>query len=104
MSKEEMQGQLIETPKSDELREYKMLIGGEWVDARSGKTFESINPYMGKVWARVRRRATHPLRKAISGKRVVSIRRLAEYTKKNSCKRGFLQCAQQDSNLRPSDS
>jgi (Z)-2-((N-methylformamido)methylene)-5-hydroxybutyrolactone dehydrogenase len=68
MSKEEMQGQLIETPKSDELREYKMLIGGEWVDARSGKTFESINPYMGKVWARVRRRATHPLRKAISGK------------------------------------
>jgi acyl-CoA reductase-like NAD-dependent aldehyde dehydrogenase len=46
-----MQGQLIETPKSDEVREYKMLIGGEWVDAHSGKTFESVNPYTGRVWA-----------------------------------------------------
>ena len=26
-----MQSQLIETPKADEVREYKMLIGGEWV-------------------------------------------------------------------------
>jgi hypothetical protein len=32
----QMQGQLIETPKADEVREYKMLIGGEWVDASSG--------------------------------------------------------------------
>src|SRR5919202_6217158 len=46
-----MQSQLIETPQADEVREYKMLIGGEWVDARSGKTFESINPYTGRVWA-----------------------------------------------------
>jgi acyl-CoA reductase-like NAD-dependent aldehyde dehydrogenase len=46
-----MQSQLIETPKADEVREYKMLIGGEWEDARSGKTFESINPYTGRVWA-----------------------------------------------------
>jgi aldehyde dehydrogenase (NAD+) len=28
-----------------------MLVGGEWEDARSGKTFESINPYTGRVWA-----------------------------------------------------
>ena len=46
-----MQSQLIEGPQTDEVREYKMLIGGEWVDARSGATFESINPYTGKVWA-----------------------------------------------------
>src|SRR5918997_977731 len=46
-----MESQLVETPKTDEVREYKMLIGGEWVDARSGKTFESINPYTGRVWA-----------------------------------------------------
>jgi hypothetical protein len=45
--------QLIETPKAGEIREYKMLVGGEWVDARSGKTFESVNPYTGKVWATV---------------------------------------------------
>ena len=46
-----MESQLVEKPQTDEVREYKMLIGGEWVDARSGKTFESINPYTGKVWA-----------------------------------------------------
>jgi (Z)-2-((N-methylformamido)methylene)-5-hydroxybutyrolactone dehydrogenase len=46
-----MQAQLIETPKADEVRQYKMLVGGEWVSARSGKTFESINPYTGRVWA-----------------------------------------------------
>src|ERR687898_1500866 len=28
-----------------------MLIGGEWVDAHSGSSFESINPYTGRVWA-----------------------------------------------------
>jgi len=46
-----MESQLIETPHADEFREYKMLIGGEWVDARSGKTFESVNPYTGRMWA-----------------------------------------------------
>ena len=33
------------------VREYRMYIGGEWVDARSGATFESTNPYSGEVWA-----------------------------------------------------
>src|SRR5215210_1432083 len=47
----QMHGQLIETPKADEVREYKMLIGGEWVDASSGEIFESVNPYTGRVWA-----------------------------------------------------
>lgn len=44
---------LVEEPKSGEVRSCKMLVGGEWVDARSGRTFESINPYTGKVWATV---------------------------------------------------
>ncbi len=35
------------------IRNYKMLVGGEWVDARSEKTFESVNPYTGRVWATV---------------------------------------------------
>ena len=48
-----MVGQLVETPNSDEVRDYKMLVGGEWVDARSGKTFESVNPYTGKAWVTV---------------------------------------------------
>jgi (Z)-2-((N-methylformamido)methylene)-5-hydroxybutyrolactone dehydrogenase len=42
----------INPPGSQEqVREYRMLVGGEWVDARSGRTFESVNPYTGKVWA-----------------------------------------------------
>src|SRR5215203_6554443 len=43
--------QVIETPKAGERREYEMLVGGAWTAARSGKTFESINPYTGRAWA-----------------------------------------------------
>ena len=43
--------QVVETPVSGEVRHYQMLIGGEWVDAKSGRTCESINPYTGNVWA-----------------------------------------------------
>ncbi|HEX5368487.1 MAG TPA: aldehyde dehydrogenase family protein [Dehalococcoidia bacterium] len=32
---------------------YKMLIGGEWVDAANGGTFEDHNPYNGEVFANV---------------------------------------------------
>ena len=32
-----------------------MFIGGKWVDAQSGETFESVNPYTGAAWARVPR-------------------------------------------------
>src|SRR5437660_9324801 len=42
---------MVETPVAGEVRLYQMLIGGEWVNAQSGRTFESINPYTGKVWA-----------------------------------------------------
>src|ERR687894_1761474 len=43
--------QLIEKPQTEETRRYEMVVGGEWVEARSGKTFESVNPYTGRVWA-----------------------------------------------------
>jgi hypothetical protein len=29
------------------MQRYHMLIGGEWVDAASGETFESENPFLG---------------------------------------------------------
>jgi acyl-CoA reductase-like NAD-dependent aldehyde dehydrogenase len=34
-------------------RQIKMLIGGQWVESASGKTFETFNPATGKVLARV---------------------------------------------------
>jgi acyl-CoA reductase-like NAD-dependent aldehyde dehydrogenase len=39
------------------MQRYRMLIGGEWVDAASGETFESANPFLGGLWALVPRAA-----------------------------------------------
>ncbi len=36
-----------------ELERFRMVIGGEAVDAVSGATFESQNPYTGEAWAQV---------------------------------------------------
>ncbi|MSO92820.1 MAG: aldehyde dehydrogenase [Rhodospirillales bacterium] len=36
-----------------ELKRYQMLIGGAWVDAEGGKTFESFNPATGRPWAAI---------------------------------------------------
>ena len=36
-----------------EIRHYRMLIDGAWVDAADGGTFTSANPATGQVWARV---------------------------------------------------
>lgn len=33
------------------IQAYRMYVGGEWIEARSGATFESINPYAGGTWA-----------------------------------------------------
>ncbi|MCX7560706.1 aldehyde dehydrogenase family protein [Sulfitobacter sp. F26204] len=39
--------------RSGAVEELKMLIGGEWVGAQSGKVLPSENPYVGQVWANV---------------------------------------------------
>ncbi|HLF26332.1 MAG TPA: aldehyde dehydrogenase family protein [Anaerolineae bacterium] len=36
-------------------KEYKLYIGGEWVDAANKETFEDYNPYTGEVFAHVPR-------------------------------------------------
>ena len=36
-----------------EVKSYKMLIDGDWVDASDGGRFDSVNPSTGKVWSRV---------------------------------------------------
>lgn len=33
------------------LRKFQMLVDGAWIDAASGKTYESINPATGQVWS-----------------------------------------------------
>lgn len=36
---------------AEDVQHYKMFIGGRWVDAADGTTFESADPYTGKTWA-----------------------------------------------------
>jgi aldehyde dehydrogenase (NAD+) len=38
---------------SKQLEQFRMLIGGKAVDAISGRTFESENPYTGEPWAAI---------------------------------------------------
>ena len=38
-----------------ELKKYRMLAGGEWVEPASGAWFESVNPYTAEPWALVPR-------------------------------------------------
>jgi acyl-CoA reductase-like NAD-dependent aldehyde dehydrogenase len=81
------------TPGSHGVREYKMLVGGEWIDSSSGATFESVNPYTGRVWATFQEASDSDVQKAVSaahdalngpwgrltgGQRARLIRRLAE--------------------------
>ena len=39
------------TTVAADITNYSMLIGGRWVGAESGKTYESMNPYTGQAWA-----------------------------------------------------
>jgi (Z)-2-((N-methylformamido)methylene)-5-hydroxybutyrolactone dehydrogenase len=34
------------------IKEYKMFINNEWVESVSRKTFDSVNPFTGEVWAK----------------------------------------------------
>ncbi len=47
------------------MQRYRMLIGGEWVDAASGETFESENPFLGGPWALVPRAAPVDVERAV---------------------------------------
>lgn len=46
-----------------------MFVGGEWVDARSGATFESINPYTGQAWATIPRAGAEDVDAAVRAAR-----------------------------------
>jgi acyl-CoA reductase-like NAD-dependent aldehyde dehydrogenase len=77
----------MDTPIST-LARYKMFIGGEWVDAASGETFPSDNPFTGKPWALIPKgnaqdadRAVRAAHKAFTS---------GEWPKLNASKRGAL--------------
>ncbi|HVL33365.1 MAG TPA: aldehyde dehydrogenase family protein [Actinomycetota bacterium] len=54
------------------MREYKLFINGDWVDAESGETFETLNPSDGSVSGRVAKGDVADTRKAIVAARRAS--------------------------------
>src|SRR3954447_8007953 len=51
------------------MRDYRMLIGGEWVEAASGETFETVNPFTGRAWATVPRAGADDVDRAVRAAR-----------------------------------
>ena len=49
----------------------KMLIGAEWVDSASGKTFETFNPATGEVLARIAEGGSEDIDRAVKTARAV---------------------------------
>jgi aldehyde dehydrogenase (NAD+) len=47
-------------------RPKRMLIDGKWVEAASGKTFDSINPATGEVLAQVAEGDAEDIRRAVA--------------------------------------
>ncbi|MGE0558155.1 MAG: aldehyde dehydrogenase [Burkholderiales bacterium] len=70
------------------LARYQMYIGGQWMDAAGGETFDSDNPYTGQPWASI------PRGKAADADRAVQAAHKAftsgEWPKLNATKRGAL--------------
>ena len=77
----------MDTPTGT-LAKYKMFIGGEWVEAASGDSFPSDNPFTGKPWALI------PKGNAQDADRAVRAAHKAfttgEWPKLNASKRGAL--------------
>ena len=47
------------------LKQYKMFIGGEWVDSESKKTFQSLNPENNEPWVEVPEASEEDVDKAV---------------------------------------
>src|SRR6266699_667011 len=51
------------------MKKHHMLIGGEWVEPRSGEWFESVNPFTAKPWALVPRGTKEDVDRAVTAAR-----------------------------------
>ena len=51
------------------MRIYQLLIGGCWVDAASGKTFEDVNPATAEVLAQVAEADAEDVARAVGAAR-----------------------------------
>lgn len=51
------------------MKNYKMLIGGQWLEAAGGQTFETENPFLGAPWALVPRAGVADVDRAVAAAR-----------------------------------
>ena len=70
------------------LNQYKMFIGGEWVEAASGEHFPSDNPYTGQPWASIPRGGAADAARAVEAAHMALTG--GEWPKFNATKRGAL--------------
>jgi aldehyde dehydrogenase (NAD+) len=70
------------------LARYKMYIGGEWVDAASGETFTSDNPFTGKPWALIPKGSAQDADRAVRAAHEAFT--TGEWPKLNASRRGAL--------------
>ena len=77
---------MVDSPKN--LKPYKMFIGGEWVEAASGETFPSDNPYTAQPWALIPRAGKADVERAVEAAHQALTR--GEWPKCNATRRGAL--------------
>jgi len=51
---------------TESIETYRMFVGGKWVDSTSGKYFDVLNPYTGRVWARAPRGNAEDVNRAVA--------------------------------------
>jgi len=54
-------------PTDTGAKTYRMLVGGEWVESKTGQTFESMNPYTGALYARVQKAGPADIEPILAG-------------------------------------
>ncbi|MFO0518637.1 MAG: aldehyde dehydrogenase family protein, partial [Betaproteobacteria bacterium] len=70
------------------MQRYRMFIGGEWVEAASGETFPSDNPYTAQPWALIPRAGKADVDRAVEAAHKALT--TGEWPKCNATKRGAL--------------
>ncbi|ALA16908.1 MULTISPECIES: aldehyde dehydrogenase [unclassified Chelatococcus] len=48
------------------MKTYRMLVGGAWIEAAGGETFETESPFSGEAWARIPRGTPADVDKAVA--------------------------------------
>ena len=59
----------VQSPRHREVRTYAMLIDGRWTPAADGRTFDSVDPFTRRAWAKVPAATTQDVDRAVAAAR-----------------------------------